>query len=63
MLKLLDWQSKLPIKQSSEVDLLSKSEVFNGTATVCEATGITLLGIYGASPPYPRGNLEKWKYR
>ena len=30
--------------QSPQVDLLTKSEIFDGVAVVCDATGVTLLG-------------------
>ena len=33
--------------QSPQVDLLGKSEIFDGVAVVCDATGVTLLGDSG----------------
>ena len=30
--------------QSSQVDLLAKSEIFDDVAVVCDAAGVTLLG-------------------
>ena len=44
--------------QSSQVDLLARSEICNGAAVVCDAAGVTLLGGACMLPP---GNFEKWK--
>ena len=37
--------------QSSQVDLMAKSEIFDGLAAVSDAVGITLLGALGACSP------------
>ena len=37
--------------QSSQVDLLAKSEMFEGIAVVCDAAGVTPLGMSGCMLP------------
>ena len=41
---MTDYKSLVTTLQSSKVDLLSKSEIFDGVAVVCDAAGVTLLG-------------------
>ena len=38
-------------EQSSQVDLLSMSEICNGGAVVCDAAGVTSLGVSGGMLP------------
>ena len=38
-------------KQSSQIDLLAKSEICNGAAVACDATGITPVGGSGGMLP------------
>ena len=44
--------------QSFQVDLMAKSEIFDGAAAVSDAPGINPLGVWEHAPP---GNFEKWK--
>ena len=37
--------------QSSQVDLLAKSEIFDGVSVVCDAAGVTPLGGSGGHAP------------
>ena len=39
------------LMQSSQVDLLAKSEICNGAAVVCDAAGVTSLGGSGGMLP------------
>jgi len=38
--------------QSSQVDLLAKSEIFDGVAVVCDTAGVTRLGGSGGMLPH-----------
>ena len=47
---------KVILYQSSQVDLLAKSEICNGAAVVCDTAGVTPLG--GSGSMFPPEILE-----
>ena len=47
----LAWELYINGKQSSQVDLLAKSEMLDGAAVVCDAKGVTPLGGSGGMLP------------
>jgi len=51
-------EKKIRMKQSSQVDLLAKSEIFDSVAVVCDTSGPPCQGVWGHVPP---GNFENWK--
>jgi len=46
------------LKQSSQVDLLAKREIFEGVAVVCDAAVVTPLGRSGGMLPQ---DFDNWK--